>query len=383
MRRQINTSSSTSVYISDSDKAELYFILRKFNLHNTIIENQWNIPTGIIGQIITDNLKIIIKPKINYLETVDYIGLLSNLGDSLDDVDGGFGHSENDLTNTIIKKFLISLKGVIKEGIPRKYVNRIVSTKNIIGNVDFVDTLIRRRTGIEPNVSTKIEVLESNHFEVQILKFAYEKLIKMSSKYKNPIISSALLHVKNQKIKNIDDAYLNFKIGSCNYREALKYATLIINSMNTARSKDDYSISMLFNGNKIFEDFIYYALCNNFKQDHFESQSSFIAAKSVNKVIDSRPDIIYKGTHDVVLDVKNKNFENSVTSSNFHQMLSYMMTIKVKTAILIYPYYKDEQEEMYSIVNFEDYRLYAVPINIKSSDNVFFYKNIERILRFN
>lgn len=385
MRKIIKTTSSSSIYISDDDLVEITNTLKKFNLHKTVVDNQWNIPTGIVGQIITNNLKIIVNPKIPYLETIDYLRLLIEDDNISNDKDSNYGFDDNEnLSKFLIENFLFELKKFIKDGIPKIYKNKSIDTNYFIGNVDFTKTHLRYSLGIKPIVSTIIEELNNDYFNTRVIKSAYEKIIKMSAKYKSPSITNALYGINNTPVKRVSSK--EYKIqhnrNNTSFLKTFKLAVLVLNDMNTAHKQDDYNISLLVNANKIFEDFVYNLLSVNFPKDNFEKQFSSVAAKSNKKELISRPDIIFRGSHDVIMDVKNKNFDKSITSENFHQMMSYKKTFCLKTSVLIYPYFKDADEEMYKITNDDNLKIYAISIDIKNGNYIPFLEQIEKILRF-
>lgn len=385
MRKIIKTTSSSSIYIYDDDLVEVINTLKKFNLHKTVIDNQWNIPTGIIGQIITNNLKIIISPPIPYLETIDYLKLLITEDNIHNDKDSYYGLDNNEnLSKFLIENFLFELKLLIKDGIPKKYKNKSIDTNYFIGSVDFTKTHLKYSLGIKPIVSTTIEELNNDYFHTKVIKSAYEKIIKMSAKYKNSSITNALYGINNTPVKRVSSKESKIQLNRNNksFVKAFKLAVLVLNDMNTAHKQDDYNISLLVNANKIFEDFVYNLLSVYFPKDNFEKQFSSVAAKSNKKELISRPDIIFRGSHDVIMDVKNKNFDKSITSENFHQMISYKKTFCLKTSILIYPYFTDADEEMYKITNDDDLKLYAISIDIKNRNYIPFLERIEKILRF-
>ncbi len=386
MRKIINTTSSSSIYIFDDDIFDVTNVLKKFNLKNTINGNQWNIPNGIVGQLITDNLKIIIHPKIHYMDTIDYLKLI--LIDDLENEENsysGFDDSTNNLSNFLINNFLIELKTAINEGIPKKYKAKSINSNFFIGNIEISESYMRNILDIRPSVSTKIEELDNDYYNTRVIKSAYEKLINISAKYRIPSLINGLNGINNTIIKyvNVKEEKIRLTKNNKAFIKAFKLAVLIINDMNIAHKIDDYNISLLFNCNKIFEDFIYELLSVKFPKDGFDRHFTLISAKSDKKNIVSIPDIIIRCSHDIILDVKNKNFDKSVTSDNFHQMISYKKTFGIKTSILVYPYFADIDGDAYKITNDNNLKMYAIPIDIKNRKFENFLDQVEKIMRFN
>ncbi len=386
MRKIINTTSTSSVYIFDDDIFDVTNVLKKFNLQNTIYGNQWNIPNGIVGQLITDNLKIIIHPKIHYMDTMDYLKLI--LIDELEHEKNsysGFDTKFNNLSKFLIDNFLIELKLAINEGIPKKYKTKSVNSNFFIGNIETSESYMRNILGICPSVSTKIEELDNDYYNTRVIKSAYEKLIDISAKYRIPSIINGLNGINNSRINYVNSKEAKIRLTKNNkaFIKAFRLAVLIINDMNIAHKKDDYNISLLFNCNKIFEDFIYELLSTKFPKDGFDRHFSLISAKSSKKNIVSKPDIIIRCAHDIILDVKNKDFDKSVTSDNCHQMISYKKTFGIKTSILVYPYFTETDGDLYKITEDSNLKMYAIAIDIKNRKFDNFLDQIEKIMRFN
>lgn len=87
-------------------------------------------------------------------------------------------------------------------------------------------------------------------------------------------------------------------------------------------------------------------ICNflqKFSKDIFKYKNSIIITNlSVNnKQLKIEPNIIYQGSHNVIIYVKNKNFNKAILNSDFYQIYTYCKTLNIDTVILIYPYYKD------------------------------------------
>jgi 5-methylcytosine-specific restriction endonuclease McrBC regulatory subunit McrC len=129
------------------------------------------------------------------------------------------------------------------------------------------------------------------------------------------------------------------------------------------------SFSLIINSNILFERYIFNFLQQKFSQDTFKYKNSLtIANLNINnKAIKIEPDIIYKGSHDVIIDVKNKNFDKAILNSDFYQIYTYCKALNTDTGILIYPYYEDTQPIIINL-NFDDkIRIYGLGIDITKS----------------
>lgn len=385
MNKVIKTTSSSTVFIPDEDLFEVTNVLKKFNLTKTVFENQWNIPTGIIGTLVTNSLKIVIQPKIIYLDTSDYLRLVINDDEQFKDDEGIYGRKKgSNISKFIINSFINELKSVIKEGIPRHYKKIDMYTDYFSGSVNLTESFFRYQLNTKPIISANIEKLNIDYFHARVIKSAYNKVLSISRKYSTPSVTSALSGIPDSNIKRVENGkhFLKKTRSNKSFVQAYELAALILNDMNTAHIKDDYSISLLINANNIFEEFIYNLLTSAFPRDSFAKQHSIIAAHSKNKEILARPDVLYTGPSKIIMDMKNKDFYKSITSDNYHQMISYMNTYGINTSVLIYPDYKDSDEQLYKIHSDDKLKLYAISIDIRNRNFSPFLKKIAHLIQF-
>lgn len=387
----IKTSSPNTVYIDNKDVNQVRELLKKFNLIETLYENQWNIPNGIIGQLITDNIKIVIEPKISYLHVNDYLKLIISEDEVRSD---SFGTQDLDVTQElskfIITSFMRKLKKLSKEGIPRQY-KKIKTYKDyIVGNVNMSDTFLRYYLNQKPMVKTQVENLDINFFEARVIKSAYNKILSISKKYRDSCITKAFFNIRSLYNKNdcnkINNTSVYLKQNKRNKTliEAYHLAVFILNNFNITHVGNSYSISFLFNSDKVFEKFVTNLVLSSFPKEEFYSQYRTTAAFNLNtnNSIEIIPDMLLKSPKPIVLDVKNKNYENAIANEDYHQMISYMNAFKANTSVLIYPYYEIYDKEIYKICSDPKIRIYKVPIDIRNRKYQPFLDNISEIIQF-
>ncbi|MFW6026846.1 MAG: 5-methylcytosine restriction system specificity protein McrC [Candidatus Woesearchaeota archaeon] len=386
MTNSIKISSPNTVYIDDKDLNQVRELLKKFDLIETLDKNQWNIPQGIIGQLITDNVKIVIQPKIYYLNINDYLRLITSenevKSDSFGTQDLG---STQELSELIITSFLTILKKLSKEGIPIQY-KKIKTYKDyFIGNVNISDTFLRYCLNQKPIVKTQVENLDIDFFEARVIKSAYNKILSISKKYRNPLITATLSNIRplNHKIENTSSVLRENKRNKTLIK-AYHLAIFILNNLDTTRVGNNYSISFLFNGNKLFENFVTNLILSYFSRDDFFSQYEITAALNLNtnSSIKIRPDIYLKSPKPIILDVKNKNYDDAIANEDYHQMVSYMNAFDTNTSALIYPYHKNYSKQIYKIYSDSKSRIYKIPIDIRNRQYQTFLDSISEIIQF-
>lgn len=384
MSNVINTVSNTSIYIDDNCFEELEKLLRKFNLQNSLTGNIWNIPTGIIGQVNLRELQINIDPNVSYLTNLDYLRLISQ--SSPDEKDKGYLdlNETSQLEEYISEAFFEKLLDLVKKGFPRSYKVIDSTGRYFNGLVDISRSYKSYLLNDKNFVHSKTEQLEVNDFRAVIIRAAYEKICFINNKYKKPSITTSLNIIKKAFIKRVaNNSYIQPKHNYNKlFTETYELAYIIINDLNKMNLGGKFSTSLLLNSNNIFEDFISNFLINNFPRERFVFQQEKLAANHNNKMVIAKPDILYLGPKKVIIDVKNKEFNKAVTSDNYHQMISYMNTFDIQTAVLVYPYYESSDEKLFLIKSDDKLKLYALSIDLKSRNFKPFINQLSSILQY-
>lgn len=382
---EINSVSNTSIYINDEHISDVKKLLIKFRLKNSLRGNIWEIPTGIIGQLHIEGLEININPNIDYLSNIDYLRLICNNG--LPKIKDGYLDRINSNTNVedrIIYSFIENLHLLSKQGIPRIYSQFKCFGNYYSGNINVVDTYLRCISSEDLPISSKIEKLNINYLQAIAIKSAYIKICNLNTKYRIPSIFNTLIGINGPLLKKVTtDHYLIKKPPRDKiFVESFELATVILNDLNGLKSGLNNSISLLINSNLLFEDFVSDLLMKSFPRERFLLQHSETAAVYKDKTIVSKPDILYLGPKKVVLDIKNKDFDKAISSSNYHQMISYMETFSVDTAILIYPYTKKSEEKLFTIKANKKQKIYAISIDIRTGNFTPFLDQIPTIIQY-
>lgn len=381
----INIVSSSAVYIEESCLVSLNKLLKKFNMEKSLQGNIWSIPTGTIGHINIEGLTININPNIEYLRNFDYLRLLQQ--NNVDNTQNGYldlVSSNNNFEEFIITLFIEYLEVLIKNGIPQRY--QLINNRGrfLKGIVNLPSTYKNYLLGNNDYVESRIEVLSLNYTEAITIKAAYEKVCGIHMKYRKPSLTTALKSIPNDRniFKSKKKYICSKKAFNKNLIQAYELADIILRNLNSLHLEGVNSTSLLLNANKIFEDYISTLLIKEFPREDFKLQVNVLAAYFKDKKINSKPDILYLGPEKVVIDVKNKNFNRAITSDNYHQMISYMNTFKVKTAILIYPDDRDNDEILFKVTSDDTLKIYAVSFNLRQQNPKPLVEKLSSILQF-
>jgi 5-methylcytosine-specific restriction endonuclease McrBC regulatory subunit McrC len=384
------TKSNSAIHIPEHCLADLTVLLTKLGAERYLEENILNIPQGIIGHIETDSLKISIEPSIEYFSCQDYLRLV-NPTENLSKSNNGFLDMQDStsLSSYIINEFFNSLRSEIKTGLPRRYLIRESQSHYATGNIDYIESYKRVSLHEDPVFVTSTAELSTNFSILKVIKAAYNKACKFQDNLTDYAIISALANIETPRTCNdLLDQPTHFSRNESGLSYTYDLAKMIIRNMDSISKKSDYEMSLLINANVIFEDFLLSLLTSLFPRDKFEGQAECIITDG-DKELSSFADIIFHGIHTVVIDAKNKRYLPSPSNSDYYQMFSYLDSYKVKTAVLVYPHYENDEPKVVTPKGRPELQIYMVPLNIKPTDHGLsrdhfehFKLQMEQLLRF-
>jgi 5-methylcytosine-specific restriction enzyme subunit McrC len=386
--------SGTKIWLDNDNLNDVNILLKSLNSEHFLDGNYLIIPQGYVGKIITKNLEIIIEPSIDYLTNIDYLRLILN--DKLaDSQNNSLSYDKNiDISKFIIDQFLNNLQKLVKQGIPPQYKNTQIISQYLQGNVNFFESFLRIKLGIEPYFITYTQKIEMDYFVMRVIKKAYQKLIANFPNYQQFEITKTLNYITNESIRveRLKNIRLNFNKQEKYLANAFEFACLILQNMSYKNIGNDLSFSLIINSNILFERYMVNFLQKSFPNDTFKYKDSIKVAdyKKQNKQkISIEPDIIYKGSHTVIIDIKNKNFDRAVINADFYQIYTYCKALNSDTGVLIYPYYQNVEPVIINPIFDEKIRIYALGIDITQSlilnvnkAQSYFIENIEPILKY-
>jgi len=385
-----NTISNSAIHIPDECIADLTVLLTKLGAEKYLEDNILNIPQGIIGHIETNSLRISIEPSIDYFSCQDYLRLIKPTENLSKSNDGFLDMQEStSLSRYIINEFYKSLRSEIKTGLPRRYLVRENYSNYATGNIDYIKSYKRISLNEDPAFVTSTAELSTSFSILKVIKAAYNKACKYQDNLIDYAIISALSNIEiPHTCNNLLDLPTHFSRNELGLSYTYDLAKIIIRNMDSVSKKSDYEMSLLINANIIFEDFLLSLLTSLFPQDNFEGKAECIITDG-DKELTSFADIIFHGSHTVVIDAKNKRYLPSPSNSDYYQMFSYLDSYKVKTAILVYPHYENADPKVVTPKGTPRLQIYMVPLSIKPTDHGLsrehfehFKLQMEKLLRF-
>lgn len=245
-------------------------------------------------------------------------------------------------------RYISELENLLHKGLVKKYRSKIGNVTALKGQLQFAQQ-IQKNLVHKERFYTKHQTYDTEHLINQILLKALSILSGMVS---NPFLVSRIQKLKLNfpEIKEIEITKAHFQRikldrKSIDYHEALQIAKMIIlNYSPDLKSGNENMIALLFNMNKLWEEYIYHMLLSVPDNEyHIEPQDSqkFWELKTI------RPDIVltHKTTKEVfVIDTKWKVVKNTEPADDdLKQMFAYNLNWMSHRSVLLYP--KTEQNK--------------------------------------
>lgn len=257
--------------------------------------------------------------------------------------------------------FLQEINILIRQGLVKQYSKETNNVKALKGKLEFAGN-IRKNLVHKERFYTTHQVYDQNHLLHQILKTALDIIAQFSKgSYLNDACKRVSLNfpeVSTTKItkKVLDNVTLTRKTKS--YEYALELARLIIlNYSPDISSGKEKMLSLLFDMNNLWEQYILTQLKKQFEETVFEvsgqESMSFIASNSL------RPDIVIRNTETqsiYVVDTKWKRPKNIAQVSDLRQMYTYARFWNAEKVMLLYP--GEEKENNFEKFETEDFSLF-------------------------
>lgn len=395
MKRKFNIYADDSIFIEDEFRTELKGILSQLNLSDSLTkEGILKLPKGSIGRITTPELDITIKPNLWYLKSIDYLRLVDENGVISEEDDKLLSYiNSDDILNYLVKKFDYYLKDLSLKGFPKRYKTYKKYSDFFTGNVELENTIIRNKLGINPSVSTIRNLLNTDYYELKVIKRAYSKLLNSNLVDREPVILRNFSYIKDGNIfdKQIRSYKPHFGRHENEMKATYELALMILDNMNLGRGFSEMSSSLIIDSISIMETFVFYIL-RKFVDEylfHYHTETIPIAERENRGQITCTPDIIYKGVNKAVIDVKNKNYDKNFLTPDLYQLRTYCENFDSKIGILVYPYYQNSNPQRLSYYKDRSINLYAVGINITEVTHAgrmdslnLFAENVKQILSF-
>ncbi|HIE45498.1 MAG TPA: restriction endonuclease [Flavobacteriaceae bacterium] len=254
------------------------------------------------------------------------------------------------LLEVYFELFLNEVNILIRQGLVKKYRKQSNNINALKGKLEFAGN-IRKNLIHKERFYTTHQIYDKNHLLHQVLFVAIKIVNQFSSNmFLNDFSKRILLNFPEITHKTItkstlDNIKLNRKTNAYSY--AIELARLIIlNYSPDISSGNEKMISLLFDMNNLWEEYVLIKL-----QKHFENTNYEVSGQERKNFFKSNyliPDIVIRNNKETfIIDTKWKQPNNSANVSDLRQMYTYARFWNAKKVMLLYPkdYYFNEYSD--------------------------------------
>jgi 5-methylcytosine-specific restriction enzyme subunit McrC len=355
--------------------------------------NQYMIPQQWVGVISLPGLSLEILPKVvdSYDETFTKEILLkmfkvANNIPTKKSVVGKVDFAKNGLVEILITNYLNFVEHYLQEGFLASYQKVIRNISTVKGSIDF-SRQINKNLLNPTRFVCRYSKLEIDNAINQLIKYVLGNMLNISNDYSNiKRIKVALVYFAS--VKNINDIIAkNLIIVFNRTNERIKiiveYSYLFMDgySISINNGKREVS-SMLFDMNKIFENFIYHSYKKIYgNKVLYQNRRNYLISDQSKAIkrINLKPDLLIFSPLGVkmVVDTKWKSVKKFAKESDTYQMNAYVTAIDgVDTAILMYPMTKESSSavgdyEFQNTSGHKELKIRAVDLSLIKDDTMF------------
>ena len=279
--------------------------------------------------------------------------------------------SKNPFLEVLIKEFSQSLFDCLKRLTPKNYIREE-------NNLNFLKGKLKFSENIRYNSSNLAK------FYCEYDEFSEDNLLNQLFYYVSNCLYSITKNSENKKVlKLIIDYYCDiklvrfdkFKVNKIKltrnqelFKKPFKLAKMFVENSSVDLSKNNFeNITLLWDMNKLFEEFIYQVIKKHNIIENVSAQKTKRLLKQGNTTKrDTKVDIF---TPNTIIDTKYKKFESfdDVSSADIYQVTTYCLLHGHKKAILLYPQWSDNplKEENYCLNCEDNYEIKFNTVNLR------------------
>jgi 5-methylcytosine-specific restriction enzyme subunit McrC len=297
---------------------------------------------SVVGSVMLGDRPVVVRPKVGAARTLFMASQSPELVAWWEST--GLFERDLDFHDLMTPLFLREVDRLVRDGLLQDYRNVDEAAPYIRGRVRFADQ-VRHRRGLPLPVEISYEELSFDILENQLLKAALAVVTAMPSRHMDS--AGALLgtfeFVDLVAFDPQQLPVLNFTVRNDHYRAATNLAKVILRTSGVESAAAGIRAQgMLFDLNKVFEDFVFGALQRRLMAHDLElvanaAGKDFYLAK--NNRIALEPDISIWDNRTCMFigDIKYKNIDDKeARSADLYQALSYATAAGQSQATLIY-----------------------------------------------
>ena len=313
------------------------------------------IPNGVkfkqyVGIIQVDGLSIEILPKADKdNDTADWKRLLLQMLKACGHLKASSAGGANvkrqhlNLLEVYFELFLSEIETLIHRGLTKKYRKKTGNVKALKGKLEFAGN-IRHNLVHKERFYTKHQVYDHDHLLHQTLGHALEIIEQfckgsyLFDRCKRVLLNFPETTPLKVTKKQLESIVLNRKTAP--YSQALELARLIIlNYSPDISSGNEKMISLLFDMNRLWEEFILIQIRKELTDSNYsvkgQANKTFIGSNYL------KPDVVIQHNKEpkkvYIIDTKWKRPSKSSSVSDLRQMYTYNRFWKAEKAMLLYP----------------------------------------------
>lgn len=253
--------------------------------------------------------------------------------------------TSNPFLEVLIREYANSLFDSLKKLTPRNYIREEDNLNYLKGKLKFTEN-IRYNSINKTKFYCEYDEFSENFVLNQLFLYVANCLYNISKDSKN-----------KSKLKLIIDYFCDIKLIRFDYyrcekikltrsqqifEKPFKLAKMFVENSSVDLSKNKFeNITILWDMNKLFEEFIYQLIRKklSYYNTTYQSQKILLKKSKRNTFVDIMVD------NKIVIDTKYKKFEEfkDVSNSDIFQVTTYCLLHDKKQAVLLYPLYKKGQ----------------------------------------
>lgn len=245
----------------------------------------------------------------------------------------------NSLLDVYFEMYLSELEKLVNRGFIRKY-RRVQGNQNTLKGQLLFSKNIQKNLVHRERFYSEHQVYDKNHLIHQILKqglLVLNNVIDPKLKDRLNRLLVSFEGFKNLKVNENHFERINFTRNNSHYEKALGISKMLIlnYSPDLVEGKDNM-LTLLFDMNMLWEEYIYRILHKNKKDGYnvsFQNKKNFWERKTI------RPDIVIKAKKETfIIDTKWKVIKyNNPSDNDLKQMFSYNLLWDSQKSMLLYP----------------------------------------------
>jgi 5-methylcytosine-specific restriction enzyme subunit McrC len=254
----------------------------------------------------------------------------------------GLKKKNNSILEVYFEIFLNELEQLVKKGLIKKYKRIENNQLSLKGKLVFSKNISQNLVHKE-RFYCEHQIYDKDHQIHQILFQALRILDGLVSDQLKDKVKRLLFEFNDFKVKEFNSTHfkcLNLNRKSQVYEKSLDISKmLILNYSPNLNFGQDKMLTLLFDMNKLWEEYIYRILQKHNDSNHYEISSQSSDKFWEHKTI--RPDVVIKNiknNESFVIDTKWKIIKNNDPSDDdLKQMFTYNLHWKSSKSILLYP----------------------------------------------